>query len=392
MNNKTFNPLLFLASLGAGGISVIPFSFLQYTFYKGEGLVTLQKMGHGTLGTGTELFFFGLEAVMVVFAAIHLILTVILTGKLLSWIGTDEYRSYISDPFKNAGVLAPFISLAMTMNVFIGPLRFFITPFAQNLQFFMLPALAVFAVIWVALMRMEVKLLKISFEKSFDVSKIHFGWLLHPFALAMITVTGTGIAAMSKNPSIAHTAAFMSMVSGSMGFFLFIVKLISIFKSHFAASGLPEKQFLPSFLIVIPNITLYAISAFRLGHYFEHHMGAHLHLYFTVVVVAAFAFETWYMVFGLSLMSDYFRKHFFKREFYVTQWGLVCPFVAYAVLGAFVYSGYIQSGIFYGLTLASAAVAIALFVMLIVRQVSCSGILFGKRLECMKEASAGALS
>jgi len=383
--NRKFNPLIFLASLGAGGISVIPFSFLQYTHHRGEGLITFQQVGHGSLSIGKEILFFGLESVMLLFAAIHIILTILLIGKLVKWVRGEEYRSFISDPLINTGILAPFISFAMTMNVFIGPVRFFIPSFAQNLQFFMLPALAVFTVIWAFLMKMEIGILKTAFATSFDVSRLHFGWLLQPFALAMITVTGTGIAAMAKNPSVAHTAAFLSFVSGSMGFFLFMVKLFSLFKSHFEAPGLPDRQFLPGFLIVVPNITLYAISAFRLGHYFEHQFGAHLHIYFTVVILTAFAFESWYMMFGLSLLSDYFRKHFFSREFYISQWGLVCPFVAYAVLSAFVYSVFINSVVFYVLVITAAGVSIALFAILIRRQLACAGMSFKENPGCVQQ-------
>lgn len=234
----------------------------------------------------------------------------------------------------------------------------------------MMPALIFWIVIWFFLMRIEIKLLRISFEKSFDTTKIHFGWLLHPFALGMLTVTGTGIAALAANASIANTAAFLSTASGTMGFFLLIVKMITLFKSHFAAGGMPERQFFPSFLIVIPNITLYAISAFRFGHYLEHHHGLEMGAYFLIVMLIAFAFETWYMVFGLSLLKEYFKKHF-SKEYYVSQWGLVCPIVAYAVLGSFVYNIFAQSTLLYITTLVTLFVSVALFFILLRKQMIC---------------------
>ncbi|GEM_PF-4440729 len=40
MEQKKFNPLIFLASLGAGGIAVMPFVLMQYTIEHGEGLIT----------------------------------------------------------------------------------------------------------------------------------------------------------------------------------------------------------------------------------------------------------------------------------------------------------------------------------------------------------------
>ena len=373
MKKIQFTPLLFLASLGAGGISVIPFAILQYTFHKSKGLIKLADIGHGNLTFLNEIYFRSLEAIMIIFSSFHFVLSAIFIVGLFKWLKTGEYNDTINDPLKNAGIIAPFISLAMTMNVFIGPIRYFIPEFAANLQLFMLPALIVWSVLWVALLRMEIKILKISFIKDFDVNKISFGWLLHPFALAMVTVTGTGIAAMAKSPNVAHTAAFMSLVTGSMGFFLLVVKLIAIFKSHFHADKLPERQFLPSFLIVLPIITLFAISAFRVGHYLEHQKGFHLDSYFFFVITVAFAFETWYLLFGLNLLKDYFKQDFFKKEFYITQWGLVCPFVAYAVLGAFTYKLFIATPVLLGLVFGSTLLAIGFFFRFLFKQYKCTG-------------------
>ncbi|MBU2510854.1 hypothetical protein KJ966_05935 [bacterium] len=371
MEKNSFSPLSFLASLGAGGIAVVPFAFFQYTYHTGKGLITFNQIDHFSLPLLQQLLFYALEIVMVVFAIIHFVLTYQNTKELIGWVKTKEYEKLFNDPLKNAGIMATFLSYFMTMNVFIGPIRFFIPFMSKNLQATMLPALIVGGILWALMMRMEIKLLKTSFVKSFDVSKIHFGWLLHPFALAMGTVTLTGIAAMSKTPNIAHTAASLAFISGSMAFFLLIVKLISIFKSHFAAEGLPDKQFLPSMLIVVPIITLLAISGFRLGHYFERQLGFHTEFLEFAIIAFSFAFETWYLMFGLALLKDYFKKHFFKKEYYITQWGLICPFVAYAVLGSFLYELYIPSPFLYGLILVSFVTAIALFSLILSRHINC---------------------
>lgn len=274
MKKPAFSPLLFLASLGAGGISVIPFAFLQYTFpHDKKGLINITDLGHENMSALANFFFFSLEGVMILFTIIHVVLSVIFFKQLVGFVQSKGYDDFIHDPLKNAGILAPFISIIMTMNVFIGPVRFFIPEMADNLQLFMLPAFLFWVLLFVLLLRMEIKLLTISFEKSFDVSKITFGWLLHPFALGMLTVTGSGIAALAESSDIAHAAAFLTLISGSMGIFLFIVKIISLFTKHFQSDGLGEKQFLPSFLIVLPNITLYSIALFRIGHYLEKHHG-----------------------------------------------------------------------------------------------------------------------
>ncbi|MFP4523247.1 MAG: selenoprotein TsoY [Candidatus Nanoarchaeia archaeon] len=370
-NIKNFNPLLFLLSLGAGGIAVAPFAFLQYVFYEGPGLVTHSAIHMMIASNLQHVLFMSLEILMILFATIHIIATVVLAKKLVLWLREKQHISYLQNPLTNAGILAPFISLVMTMNVFIGPLRYFIPIISQNLQQLMLPALLFWSIIWIVLMKLDLRLLKISFEKPFDVNKISFGWLLHPFALGMLSVTGMGIAAMSHMPTIAHVAAFMSVISASMAAFLLLVKLVAIFKSHFAQQSLPEKQFLPSFLIVVPNITLLALSAFRFAHYVQHNFAFELEGLMFFILLLAFAFETWYLLFGATLLKDYFKRHFFKKEFYITQWGLVCPVVAYAVLGSFLFAYFVQSDVLFGAILVTIFLAVVLFFLLLIRQLRC---------------------
>lgn len=379
---KKFSPLVFLASLGAGGIAVTPFAFLQYTHEHGSGLVRFSDIMHGSVPFLHEIFFYGLEAIMVVFTLLHLVLTVVFVRQIVVWMRTEGFRETLGNPLVNAGLLAPFISITMTMNVFIGPIRYFIPSFAENLQAFMFPALVFWLVLWTALMYTEISLLKISFSRGFDTAKISFGWLLHPFALGMMTVVGMGIAAMAKDPGVADTAVFFSLVSGSMGLFLLLVKLVVIFKSHFSATELPDKQFLPSFLIVIPNVTLYAISAFRFGHYLEHAHGFHTEWFSWMAIVVSFAFEVWYMLFGITLLSDYFKRHFFRKEFYVTQWGLVCPVVAFAVLGSFTYFLFLDSPFMYAVIVLTILVSVALFAILFARHFRCARARESARFHC----------
>jgi hypothetical protein len=364
---KKFNPLTFLASVGAGGLAVAPFVYFQYLIPHGKGLITFNQIMDVISSGGSKALYFPMMAVMVVFALVHIVLTAKLLSDFFGWRKTDDYKEYIGDPQRNTSLLALFTSLGMTFNVFIGVIRFFVPALQTNFQAMMLPALIAWGVLWVLLMSTEIKLLKTAFRKDFDMTKAGFGWLLHPFAIGMVTVAGTGIAAMAKDPTIAHIAAFMSITSGSMGGFLFFVKLFSIFKSHFTNKGMPERQFLPSYLVVIPITTLYAIMMFRLGHYFDHQFGFHAHAFSTIIVTVLFAFQTWYFAFGLSMLKDYFKKDFFRKEYYVSLWAFICPFVGYAVLGSFVHKFFMPNAIMQSVILSSAAIAVAFYIFVAVR-------------------------
>ena len=365
-----FSPLIFLSSLGAGGISVSIFAFFNYTLEHGKGLIKISQT-HQILSGFQEWIYSILEINMAFFVIIHLVLTFIFFKKMYFWFKDKEiYNKFINNPLSNSAILAPFLSITMTMNVFIASIRYFIPTFADNLQSFMLSGLITWILIWIFLMRMEIKLLKISFAQGFDMSKITFGWLLHPFALGMISVTGAGIAALAKNKLISDIAFFFLLISLTMGIFLFLVKLISIFQKHFKSDGLGERKFLPSLLIIIPNITLFAITFFRLGHFLEHHYRAHFQIFFLLVILSAFAFETWYMIFGISLLKDYFKKDLFNN-FHVSQWGLICPFVAYSVISSFSYMLFFYNIYFLIFNVLLIVFTIILFIFLFKKQIQC---------------------
>ena len=82
------------------------------------------------------------------------------------------------------------------------------------------------------------------------------------------------------------------------------------------------------------------------------------------------------------MLKDYFKKHFFRKEFYVSQWGLICPVVAYAVLGSFVYKVFVQSPILYLTILVTATMSVLLFFMLLVKHGKCLGILRDYGMKC----------
>lgn len=364
---KQFNPLHFLASLGAGGISIAPFVYFQYIMPHGKGLATFAEMSENAVKILGAPMFYIMASIMVIFATLHFVLTAKLLVDFFKWRSTPDFTNYINDPQKNTSIMAMFTSIGMTFNVFIGVIRFFVPAMQENFQALMLPALIAWGVLWLLLMHTEIKILRSGFEKDFDIDKISFGWLTQPFALGMFTVSGMGIAAMAQDPNVAHTAAFLALTSGSMGLFLLFVKLITVFKSHFSMSGMPERQFLPSYLIVIPITTLYAISAFRFGHYMEHQFNYHLEAFFMMAVALPFAFQTWYFAFGISMLRTYFKRDFFRKEYYPTLWAFICPFVGYAVLGSFFHKMFAANLAVQIIIFTSAIFAIVFYVFVAIR-------------------------
>jgi len=372
MKKLVFDPLLFLSALGAWGIAVMPFAFMNYTIPHPKWLIAL---GHilPLLQTNMALLYYFFFVIMIGFWLLHVVLMIVLFVKFFKRNRTPEAQEYKEDPIRNPGITTPMLALAMTMNLVIWVIVFFVPIMSSNLQNLMLPSLIVWLILWWITMYVAIDITKKSFFKNFDFEKITFSWLLVPFTIAMVTVVWSWIAALAKNSTIANIAAFFTFISFGFWLLLFMVKLATLFQKHFAdKSWSPAKQALPSFLIVIPNITLFAISLFRLWHYFANQTGTHADLFLFFVTIGAFTFETGYLLFGINLLKKYFQEQFFKKEFYVSMRGLVCPIVAYAVLWSFAYQQFFNSPIIYWLVIGMMILSIVIYLIVSKKNIRCN--------------------
>lgn len=372
---KDFNPLIFLAPLGAGWLAVMPFAFMNYTVAHPKWLIALEHI-LPLLQTSMWWLYYFFMAIMVVFGVLHFALMIKFFVSFVAWNKTPEAKEYSEDPLRNVGITVPILGLAMTMNVFIGVIRFFVPVISENLQSFMLPALIAWWVLWIITMFMTIRITRNAFIKNFDFEKITFSWLLLPMTIGMVSVVGAGIAALAKDSTIASTAVFFTFMSAVFWLFLFVTKLITLFQKHFAdKNGLPMKQALPSFLIVIPNITIYAITLFRLWHYFGNQTGHHVDFFLWFVIIGGFVFETRYLIFGISLLKDYLKGEFIQKDFHLSMRGLVCPIVGYVVLGGFAYQQFFNNPIIYWVSVAMAFLAVVTYAIIAKKHLGCK---FGK--------------
>lgn len=364
---KKFSPQMFLSALGAGGIAVSGFAFLNYTVEHGKRLITYAQLHAKDLTSFQKIFYGFFESYMVIFSLIHFIILAFLIKRYLAWKKTAAYKETLENPTTASSLLILYIVLFMSLNVFIGVIRYFIPFLSDNFQAIMPYGFAAWLILWLFMMWREIGLLSNSLSKKYDFDKINFSWMLHPFALGIATVTGTGIAALATSRPIADAAAFISMISFTMSLFLLIIKSTSLFRNYFSAESLPEKQYLPSMLNFVPIMTVLGISIFRYGHYFERNFQAHLGPFFAVITMLVFAFETWYLFFGIYLLRDYLKKDV-HQEFHPSQWSLICPLVAYAVMGSFIYFTFLHTPLFSWVISTVTVVFIMLYAYLLIRQ------------------------
>ncbi|SJZ84201.1 hypothetical protein SAMN02745118_01984 [Selenihalanaerobacter shriftii] len=323
-SNFKFHPLMFQASLAAGGIALMAFNYLQFAVPHGKGLINLSDISWNGLTGVQSTLYSPLVAIMLLFTITHFVLTFIFLKGLVSWVTSKkEVASFISDPYKNVGIFAIIASLSMSANVFWAPVGFFVPQISANLQDFMLPSLIFFGLLWISLLKLEFKVIKIWLSESVDISKFNFIWLLDVFAFGLVNLTGTGIAAMSGNGQIAGIAAFASLFTLSIGFFLSIVKLVYLIYLQIKKDRLPDKSILPAYFLVIPIICLYGLSFYRLASYLQSYFSIDIKGISFFIINVSYVMAIGWGIFILYLLSDYFKNHFGKSNFAPPQWGMV---------------------------------------------------------------------
>lgn len=322
--NLKFNPLLFQASLAAGGVALMAFNFLQFSIPHENGLVTISDL----IWSSFSLFDYAknmiLIGIMLLFVVIHFILTFIFLIKLIKWIiSSKEMNILIVDPYKNVWLFVPISSLAMSVNVFWGSLGFFISDISSQLQSYMIPSMILFSFLLLSLLILEIKVSKIWLSKEIDRAKFNFVWLLDVFSFALVSLTGSGIAAMSINSNIASLAAFLSLVTISIGIILFFIKIIYLVYLQKKAGRLPDDSILPSFFLVIPIMCLFGLSLYRIFNFSGIFLNIELEGLSFIVLLFSYIIAIAWGSFFVYFLIDYLKNKFVRSDFAPTQWGIV---------------------------------------------------------------------
>lgn len=331
--NQDFNPVMFLMSLGAGGMSISLWAFLMFTIEHGKGLVTRTQVQNSISSLYESILYNSLEVLIIILALIHFVTLFYLLKKYFSWRKTKEFLEFKSNPLKNNALMAVFLTIDMAFNICFSIGNYFIIQNGPLFQVVMAPALIGWIILFFFAMKASINILKTAFTSEFDMNKMHFGFLIHPFALAMIGVTGLGIAVFAQNPFVSNLAFLLALAPFTSASLLLTVKFVTMFQHHMK-NNLPDRNFLPSTLIVMPIVMLLALSVYRMLHYFHEGLGLEIPKFiYIMVLVIPWVFLNWYGVFGLTLIKDYFKNF---KNFDVTQWAFICPIAAYTVLGYFV--------------------------------------------------------
>ncbi len=337
---EKFNPMCFLSSLGAGGLSVSFFMYLMFLVpHKGTPMATFDYI-FPELIKGTWLsMVIGFSLVFIIaFAYFHFKLLFWNTKQFNMYKKTESYKSLVNSNAEITLMTIP-LTYAMTINVCFVLGAVFI-PNLWSIVEYMFPfALAGFIVTgYFALKIIFNYFSRLLTTGDFDFTKNNnLSQMISIFALSMIAVGFAAPGAMSHNLTINAIGIFGALFFSSFAILLIIIKITIGFKNMFEQGVGLEAS--PSLWIIIPILTLLGIMmvrvSFGLDHNFDSIMSKSSLFTLTSVIVAL---QIIFGILGYKVMkiNKYFDKYIYSDEIKSSvSFALICPGVAFMVFGMF---------------------------------------------------------
>ncbi|NIY79106.1 hypothetical protein HCZ23_06445 [Celeribacter sp. HF31] len=344
-------PTYFLASLGAGGLSVTFFMYLMFWVpHPGRPVPVFEDI-LAAWGTGSLPMRLGL-AVAIAGIAVFVFLNL----KLLIWnlsqyaaLKKTERYTQLRNSNAESTLLAMPLALAMSVNgLFIAGLVF--VPNLWSIVEYLFPfAMIAFGVIgWIALSIIGDFLGRVLSKGGvFDVTSHNsFAQMLPAFALSMVGVGFAAPAAMSHVPWVVATALVLSTFFAVAALIYSLLALTTAFNSMLHYGTHEESG--PTLLIVIPIVTILSILFMRQNHGL-HTFDGHSDPASTMMFLARMlSLQVVFLGLGLVVLKrqGYFKDFVFGTKTSAGSYALVCPGVALSVLiQFFVNSGLVQAGV-----------------------------------------------
>lgn len=349
---EKYSPLYFLASLGAGGMGVSFFMYLMFLIpHPDFGMPTFEHIFPYIVGD--NLF----VSALVVLVLLTIVYFLVKHFRLLVWNIKEFNKFKKTDAYSqlrksNAEVTLMAIPLTLSMSIngmFIIGMVF--VPNLRSVIEYLFPfAILIFLTVGALAINYFVRYFsRLIVNGDFDfVKNNNLSQLIAIFAFAMVSVGLAAPAAMSENIYTSSIGMFFSIFFGIIAVSLIVIKipfgLYSMFKNGIS------KETAPSLWIMIPVLTLFGITFVRLFNGINHNFFQTETNPFVIFLVLA-TFVSLQVIFGLvgySVMKKigYFKDYVYGSEKSPASFTLICPFVAFTVLGMFFIGwGLVQTGI-----------------------------------------------
>lgn len=336
---EKFSPMCFLASLGAGGLSVSFFMYLMFLVPHPNTPMATYDFIMPALIKGDWLSF------VVAFSLVFIIAFAFLHFKLLIW-NTKQYNLYkktasyqeLINSNSQITLMTIPLTFAMTINVCFVLGAVFVPGLWGIVEFLFPFALIGFMVVgYFALKIFFEYFSRLLIKGDFDFSKNNnLSQMISIFALSMVAVGFAAPGAMSHNLVINSIGIFGALFFASLAMLLMLIKLTMGFKNMFEKGlGLEAA---PSIWILIPILTLLGITFIRVSFGLEHNYATPLAksslFVFTSTILSL---QIIFGILGYMVMKKmgYFEKYIHSEDKSSVSFALICPGVAFFVFGMF---------------------------------------------------------
>ncbi|WP_333828088.1 TsoY family (seleno)protein [Pararhodobacter sp.] len=338
--SDNYAPLYFLASLGAGGLSVTFFMWLMHWIpHPGRTVPVFEDIA-AAFSSGSVLtqgMIVLAMAAIAFFAFLNIRSLIWNLGRYSAWRKSDAYAKFAQTNAQSQIMALP-LALGMTVNAaFILGLVF--VPGLWSVIEYLFPlAIIAFVAIGVLAFRLYAEFLgRVLTEGGLNMAaNNNFGQILPAFAFAM---TGVGLAAPAALSSVQATAAIGLMLSG---FFFITALVIAAVALVLGVRSMLENgvgvETAPTLMILIPITTILGILLLRQEHGLGEHFAAHAEAAGTMMMLTQMiAFQVLFGILGFFVLArlGYAKRFLFGRDNSAGAYALVCPGVGFAVLMQF---------------------------------------------------------
>ena len=337
---EKFNPMCFLASLGAGGLSVSFFMYLMFLVPHKDTPMTTFNHIFPKLMEGTWLsFVIAFSLVFIIaFAFFHFKLLIWNTKQFNLYKKTEAYNNLVNSNAEITLMTIP-LTYAMTINVCFVLGAVFV-PNLWSIVEYMFPfALIGFLVTgYYALKIIFEYFSRLLTKGDFDFTKNNnLSQMISIFALSMVSVGFAAPGAMSHNLTINAIGIFGAIFFGSFALLLLVIKITMGFKSMFEQGVGVEAS--PSLWIIIPILTLLGIMMVRVTFGLDHNFGAQMNkssLFTLTSVIVSIQIIFGLLGYKVMKLNGYFEKYIDDENTRSSvAFALICPGVAFMVFGMF---------------------------------------------------------
>ncbi|WP_217587551.1 TsoY family (seleno)protein [Lentibacillus saliphilus] len=350
---QNYNPLYFLASLGSGGLAVSFYMYFMFMVdHPGRPMANFEHV-FPLIGEGNIVV-----SVLIVTAVLAIIFMGFKHVQLLVW-NIKEYRTYKKtaayEKLKNSNAAVSLMAIPLTLAMSINVLFIFAGLFVPNLwnvveYMFPFALLGFLAVGIYALTIFKGYMTRFLTKEGFNPEKNNsLSQLLAVFAFAMIAVGFAAPGAMAQTLWVSVTGIMLSIFFATLAIVLFVVHLI-IGTAAMFKHGI-DKVGSPSIWMAIPIMTILGITFVRLFMGVNHnilHEAKPSPLLLLIVLAVLVSIQVVFAIVGYSVLKKigYFADMIHGQGKSAGTYGLICPGVAFMVLGMFfIHWGFVQNGI-----------------------------------------------